>query len=148
MAAASSRRPLEEKTGSVISPRVASSGLPCFALFPATGEVTPPPKKYCMTETMARPGGASHDAVEPGAPAMSQSLAQNVTKNHADAKAAYHPSRPRAPWRFALNGVRASRLSRRPLSPVRIRSVCANTALAARSSVRQCARAERGSVPR
>ena len=27
-------------------------------------------------------------------------------------------------------------------------SVCANTALAARSSVRQCARAERGSVPR
>ena len=80
MAAASSRRPLEEKTGSVISPRVASSGLPCFALLPVTGEVTPPPKKYCMTETMARPGGASHDAVEPGAPAMSQSLAQNVTK--------------------------------------------------------------------
>ena len=88
MAAASSRRPLEEKTGSVISPRVASSGLPCFALFPATGEVTPPPKKYCMTETMARPGGASHDAVEPGGAGDVQSP-QNVAKNHADAKCAH-----------------------------------------------------------
>ena len=85
MAAASSRRPLEEKTGSVISPREASSGLPCFALLPATGEVTPPPKKYCMTETMARPGGASHDAVEPGGARDVQSLPKKRTQNHADA---------------------------------------------------------------